>query len=80
VSRWIPYKENIVEIDSEKCRGCGSCVVICGGEVFELQDKKSEVVRMEQCLECGNCEIACPFDAIKFHIPEGGTGIVYECG
>lgn len=80
MSRRVPYQKHIVEIDTERCRGCRSCVIICGGEVFEVNDKKAEVVRMEQCLECGNCEIACPFDAIQFQVPEGGTGIIYEYG
>jgi len=80
VSKRIPYPEPIVSIVTEKCRGCGSCVLICGGEVFEIKDKKSVVARMEQCLECGNCEIACPFDAVQYQVPRGGTGIMYECG
>jgi ferredoxin-like protein FixX len=80
MSTVIPYTENIVTVIPEKCRGCGSCIVICGGEVFEMQVEKSVVARMEQCLECGNCEIACPFNAIQYQVPKGGTGIIYECG
>jgi len=80
VSKRIPYSENIIDIDQEKCTGCGNCVLICGGEVFEVKDKKAVALRMEQCLECGNCEIACPVNAIQFRVPGSGTGIVYECG
>ena len=80
MSKRIPYSENIIDIDQEKCTGCGNCVLICGGEVFEVKDKKAVALRMEQCLECGNCEIACPFNAVQYQVPRGGTGIMYECG
>ena len=80
MSRRIAYKEDMVSIIPEKCRGCGNCTLMCGGEVFEMKDDKAVVAHMEQCLECGNCEVACPFNAIKIRVPAGGTGIIYECG
>lgn len=80
MSRWIPIPSQFINVDQDTCIGCGNCVTICGGEVFALEQEKAVVARIEQCLECGNCEIACPVDAIKFCVPKGGTGIVYECG
>ncbi len=80
MSKWITVTESFISIDTEKCTGCGSCVTICGGEVFEINEKKAVVCNIEECLECGNCEIVCPVDAIQFRIPKGGTGIIYECG
>ncbi len=73
-------EEAFVTINASKCNGCGSCVIICGAEVFELKGKKAVVRTIEGCLECGNCEVVCTSDAISFRIPKGGTGIVYECG
>jgi ferredoxin-like protein FixX len=80
MSKWTPVTEPFINIDTQKCTGCGSCVTICGGEVFEVNEKKAVICKIEECLECGNCEIVCPVDAIQFHIPKGGTGIIYECG
>lgn len=80
MSKWIETHESFIEIDTEKCTGCGACITICGGAVFEMSKKKAVVVRLEQCLECGNCEVVCLADAIKFQMPKGGTGIIYECG
>ena len=80
MSTWVPVPERFIEIDTEKCTGCGNCVTICGAKVFEIKENKAFVARIEHCLECGNCEVVCGTDAIRFSIPRGGTGIVYECG
>ena len=80
MSKRTPVPERFIEIDSDKCTGCGNCVVICGAEVFEMREKKAVIVRVEDCLECGNCEVVCKADALIFRVPRGGTGIVYECG
>ncbi len=80
MSEWIPTPVTIIEIDEEKCTGCGSCVIICGGEVFEMREGKAVVARREGCLECGNCEVVCGADALRVRVPAGGTGIIYQCG
>ena len=50
MGKWIPVKEPFIDIDTEKCTGCSSCVTICGGEVFKVKEKKAVVVRIEDCL------------------------------
>ena len=80
MSKWNKVPENFIVIDKDKCTGCGNCITICGADVFEIRDKKAIVVNMRECLECGNCEVVCQADAIRFSIPSGGTGIIYECG
>jgi 2-oxoglutarate ferredoxin oxidoreductase subunit delta len=80
MSEWIPTPVTIIEIDEERCIGCGSCVIICGGEVFEIREGKAAVAHREQCLECGNCEVVCSSDALRVRVPAGGTGIIYQCG
>jgi NAD-dependent dihydropyrimidine dehydrogenase PreA subunit len=60
-----------IEIDTEKCTGCGSCHDICPTDpnVFEIKGeggaKKAHVVHAEACLECRACETQCPETALK---------------
>lgn len=60
-----------VIIDSEKCTGCGSCVVVCPYRVLELTD--STVKYVTDCFLCGHCGAVCPADAIKTDLKDSGT-------
>jgi NAD-dependent dihydropyrimidine dehydrogenase PreA subunit len=80
MSTWIEGDETFVAINAETCIGCGGCITICGGDVFELKAGKAVAARLRQCLECGCCEVVCPVAAITLNVPKGGTGIIYECG
>ena len=53
-----------VEVDEEKCVGCGECVEICPADVFELQDEKSVPVNADECLGCESCIEVCEEEAI----------------
>jgi NAD-dependent dihydropyrimidine dehydrogenase PreA subunit len=48
----------------DKCTGCGRCVEVCPQGVFEMRDKKAEVIDSDLCMECGACAMNCEFDAI----------------
>jgi NAD-dependent dihydropyrimidine dehydrogenase PreA subunit len=54
-----------VEVDSEKCIGCGECVDICPEDVFELEEDISVPVRAEDCVGCESCVEVCEEDAIS---------------
>ncbi len=54
-----------IEIDTEKCIGCGDCVDICPADVLELQDGKSVPVNIEDCIGCGSCAAVCEQKAIS---------------
>lgn len=54
-----------VEVDHDRCIGCGVCEELCP-EVFEVRDEKSWVVGPDCCDSC-ECEEAvesCPVEAI----------------
>ena len=53
-----------INVDTEKCTGCGECVDICPVEVFELQDEKSVPVNAEECVGCESCVEVCEQEAI----------------
>ena len=51
-------------VNIDKCKGCGHCVKVCPALVFELRDKKSEVIYGERCFACGHCWAICPEEAV----------------
>jgi NAD-dependent dihydropyrimidine dehydrogenase PreA subunit len=53
-----------IEVDEEKCIGCGECVDICPVDVYEMKDEKSVPVNAEECIGCESCIEVCEQDAI----------------
>lgn len=51
-------------VNIDKCTGCGQCVKVCPPLVFELREKKSEVIYGERCYACGHCWAVCPEEAV----------------
>ncbi|MFH1447590.1 MAG: 4Fe-4S dicluster domain-containing protein [Candidatus Micrarchaeota archaeon] len=57
-------KRKIVEIDEEKCNGCGQCIPNCHEGALQLIDGKAKLVSDVYCDGLGNCIGHCPQDAI----------------
>jgi len=54
-----------VEVDKEKCIGCGACVNLCS-DVFELEEGKAKVKQQETDKECAKeAADSCPVQAIS---------------
>lgn len=53
-----------IDVDEEKCIGCGECVEVCPSDVYEIQDEKSVVVNEEECVGCESCLDVCEQEAI----------------
>ena len=64
-------KNNTLELDVEKCIGCGRCLEVCPHTVFATDGKKVRIQDKELCMECGACQMNCPVDAISV---EAGVG------
>ena len=56
----------IIEIDRDKCNGCGACASACHEEAIGMQDGKAVLLRDDYCDGLGNCLPACPTGAITF--------------
>lgn len=55
---------NIVNIDEEKCDGCGQCVNACAEGAIEIIDGKAKLVSEIYCDGLGACLGECPQGAI----------------
>ncbi|MDD3717564.1 MAG: 4Fe-4S binding protein [Actinomycetota bacterium] len=57
-----------IELDAEKCNGCGKCVKVCTFKQIEVVDKKAVIG--EECKGCGRCAMACKQEAISVRIDD----------
>lgn len=58
-------KRQIIEIDQEKCIGCGLCANACQQGAIQVIDGKAKLVSDSYCDGLGMCLPSCPVDAIK---------------
>ncbi|MBZ0156440.1 MAG: 4Fe-4S binding protein [Alphaproteobacteria bacterium] len=58
-------KRKIVEIDEERCNGCGQCVPNCAEGALQIVDGKVRLVSEIYCDGLGACLGNCPQDAIR---------------
>ncbi len=56
----------IIEINEEKCNGCGACASACQEGAIEMVNGKAKLMRDDYCDGLGNCLPVCPADAIHF--------------
>lgn len=57
--------------DKEKCIGCKMCVAVCPHGVFDMREKKAQVVDKDSCMECGACVLNCPAGALEVNAGVG---------
>ena len=56
----------IIQIDQEKCNGCGVCANACHEGAIGMVDGKAKLLRDDYCDGLGDCLPACPTGAITF--------------
>jgi L-aspartate semialdehyde sulfurtransferase ferredoxin len=70
----------LIEVDSDKCFSCGSCIALCPVEAISLTKDSTVQFDKEKCVgsTCSVCVDACPARAIKSIKPNNGTSINRE--
>ncbi|MBQ6598199.1 MAG: 4Fe-4S binding protein, partial [Lentisphaeria bacterium] len=58
-------KRKIIEIDQEKCTGCGKCIPNCPEGALQVIDGKARLVSDLFCDGLGACIGQCPQGAIR---------------
>ena len=56
----------IIEIDEDKCTGCGACAQACHEGAIAMVDGKAKLMRDDYCDGLGDCLPTCPTGAIRF--------------
>lgn len=56
----------IIEIDQEKCNGCGACAAACHEGAIGMVNGKATLLRDDYCDGLGDCLPTCPTGAITF--------------
>ena len=60
------YLKDVVtlELDREKCVGCGICLMVCPHEVLRMNNGYVGIENRDLCMECGACALNCPTEAV----------------
>ena len=56
----------VIQIDEEKCNGCGACAEACHEGAIGMVEGKARLLRDDYCDGLGDCLPACPAGAISF--------------
>lgn len=56
----------IIEIDEQKCNGCGACAAACHEGAIGMVNGKAKLMRDDYCDGLGDCLPTCPTGAITF--------------
>ncbi|MDR2156622.1 MAG: 4Fe-4S binding protein [Clostridiales Family XIII bacterium] len=60
---------NVIEINENRCKGCGLCVGFCPKDVLEMRlPRAPQVIREDLCIGCKQCELKCPDFAITVEV------------
>lgn len=61
----MKLKRKIIEIDEERCNGCGQCILGCAEGALAIVDGKAKVISDNLCDGLGACIGECPEDALQ---------------
>ncbi|MCL2774305.1 MAG: 4Fe-4S binding protein [Oscillospiraceae bacterium] len=76
----LKYLKNVTTLDlnAEKCVGCGRCTEVCPHGVFDIIDNKTQIIDKDSCMECGACALNCPEEAIEVNAGVGCAAAIIK--
>lgn len=66
-------KRRIIQIDEERCNGCGACANACHEGAIVMENGKAKLIRDDYCDGLGDCLPTCPTGAIQFIVREAAA-------
>ena len=74
----LSYLKNVVtlELDEEKCVGCGMCLAVCPHAVLGMNNGHVMIKNRDACMECGACARNCPTEAVTVQAGVGCAAAV----
>jgi ferredoxin len=63
----------IIQIDENKCNGCGLCTAACHYGALSIINGKARLSKANHCKGLGECLLSCPAGAISFSVQETAT-------
>jgi NAD-dependent dihydropyrimidine dehydrogenase PreA subunit len=60
----MKINRKIIEIDEDRCDGCGNCIIACAEGALAIIDGKAKVISDNLCDGLGACLGDCPQDAL----------------
>lgn len=63
-----------IEIDYDRCKGCGKCVNVCNYGVLEILDDMVVVASPGKCATCMRCMDNCPLNPPAINVMGARTG------
>ena len=76
--RQLIYLKDVVtlQLDRERCVGCGMCLVVCPHAVLRMNDGCASIEDRDACMECGACQRNCPTEALTVQAGVGCANAV----
>jgi len=64
-----PDLQDVPQIDSARCSGCGRCAAACPARIITLEvagfRKHAVIMTPDRCRLCGRCTAECPVEAVS---------------
>ncbi len=76
----LRYLKDVVtlELDIDKCIGCGMCTQVCAHAVFALNGKAVQILDRDCCMECGACAMNCAAQAVTVQAGVGCAWAIFR--